>query len=345
MKLKPVYLMILGVLLLAGCGGEQQAAGPDISAPAATVSPVVATPVPAGEQANPLRLVFVPQQGSFAQAQAQEEELEAAIIEATNVTVDVVLLESEADALGALCNPQPDRISAAWLGGFPYAAALAQNCGTPAIKVLRDLHIEVAAALAADDEDEEEEEAPLAAGIPGLIVLSRTLGTGDFTALNGRTFCRLGFDDFYSWLLPSVVLSGRGVTVPDRLGEVVDYDDVALLVAAVGSGDCAGAGISQYDLDEIAAVDDTPVNDLRVVDNLTSPPVPFAVLLVPPDVQPGIRLSLLEGLLALAADPDGAELLRPYLGQDALAAIEAGDFADFTDFLAGLGLDLVQLGN
>lgn len=240
-----------------------------------------------------------------------------AILEESGLVIEVTLVDRYAEALAALCDSTPTNVTVAWLDGLSYQAAVAQSCGTPVMQIERDRET----------------------GDSGQIVTASSLDVGGVSGLNGRSFCRLGYDDYYTWLVPSLILQAGGVDPVEGLGEITDYDDLDSLMEAVADGDCEAAGISEIAFDDLGDVSE----ELEVV--ASTPAFPYGVLMYPLNLTLGERLRLNEALLTLAGDSDGADVLRAVLNQDELTAADADDLEDLSGFLADTGLDFAQLGN
>ncbi len=263
--------------------------------------------------------------GSMDEARELEADFEEAITNNAGVSIDIVLVERYASALAALCASGGGDVSVAWLDGITYRAATAQNCGIPALQVQRGGRGENAT------------------GAPGQIIISRVLGTTEISALQGRTFCRLGYDDFYSWLIPSLIMETNGIDPLTDLDDIVDYDDRETLLQDIISGDCTATGIAEPTLDTL--IDENPDlrDGVRVVE--TSISFPYRVLVLPIEVPLGIRLALIPTLIDMANDPQRGEMMHVFLGQDSLRRVTPDDFEEFEEFMASLELDFSQLGN
>lgn len=317
-----IICCVLLTVLLAACRREA-ASGPLVQAtltptPRSTPLPPVPTVVLPGVEENPIQMVIRPS-GNVNVARrlitdAQISAFENAILEETGLVVRVTLVDRYAEALAALCDSTPTRVTVAWLDGLTYQVAMAQNCGTPAMQIERDRQ----------------------AGDAGQIVT--TLDVSSAAGLQGRGFCRLGYDDYYSWLVPSLLLESSGVDSISGLETITDYDDVNSLMEAVAAGECDAAGISETALEELDDLRD----DLNVI--ASTPPLPYGVLMYPMNLPLGERLRLTDGLIALDRDSDSAEALKPLLNQDRLRRVDAEDFDELSEFLAGTGLDFAQLG-
>jgi len=330
------------MLVVSACGGGAEAT-PE---PTATETPITdlrfaATAVPAGLPENPLQMVVQPVTSDLyiepevteepgvgevllpASSTQTELELEEAILNYSNVTVDIVPVAKPADALRALCEVT-DTVSAVWVDGVSFSAALAQNCGEPIYVVQRRI----------DNQ--------LESGEGGIIIITRTVNNPTLSSLNGGTFCRLDVDDFYSWLLPLMIFRANNID-PANFEAVVEYDDTDELIEAVASGECTGAGLSGVVYGEMADDDETLSEQISVA--YGSPPIPFAVLMYPVEIQLGIRVALNEGLQALVDDESANELLKPFLGQDTLELVDRDDFEEYEAFLDEVGLDFSILGD
>lgn len=337
-------MCLMGIgLVFAGCGAL---GGEPTPVPTVTPTPItdirfVATAVPAGLPENPLQMVMQPVSSSlYVEPEVTEEpgvgevmlpvsssqtklDLEEAILNYSSVTVDIIPVERPADALRALCDAS-EHVSAVWVDGVAFSAALAQNCGEPIYVVQKRIDGE------------------LESGESGLIIMSRQVSSGVLSNLDSKIFCRLGVDDFYSWLLPLMIFRANNVD-PSRFEAVVDYDDNEALIDAVASGECAGAGLSGLVYEEITDGDEELTDSISVA--FGTPSIPYAVLMYPVEMQLGIRVSLTEGLERLIEDDDDAALLGAFLGQDDLLSVDGADFTEYDAFLDEVGLDFSILGN
>ncbi len=325
-----ILFMLVLALLSVACRPRQEETRATLIPTAvptlvSTPLPLVSTAIPPGEETNPLRMVILPYEPE--EASARETEFETIVQEEVGAFIDVVLVEHYSEGLAALCDSGGGTVSVAWLGGISYAAAAAQNCGSPMLQVRRS------------------EREDIATGVGGQLIMSHSLGTTDIAALRGRTFCRLGYDDFYSWLLPSLIMETHGINPLAFLEEVVDYDDIETMLAAVAEGEeCAATGVSVSDLDAFLEDDETLREGIRVAE--TTAAFPYGVLMVPLEVPLSVRLSMETGLLNMAnASDDMAEVMRAFLGQDLLVAAAPDDFADLNTFMESTGLDFAQLGD
>lgn len=189
----------------------------------------------------------------------------------------------------------------------------------------------------------EEDESPepitptLQTGERGVIVVSGILGAQDLEVIRGRPFCRLGYTDFYSWFLPTLVMAQEDIDLQRAPSAIVDYPDTAALIQAVRTGECAATGLSQSVFDALDSSDGLSVA-------ATTIEFPFGVFMYPLEVGLGVRLALNEHLALMAQDPTESRPLRLLLGQDAIFPVEEGDFAVLAAFMQVSGYDFAQLG-
>lgn len=317
--------------LLAGCRQAEQVAGPVIRAtamptPRSTPLPPVPTVIAPGVEENPIRMVLVPAD-SEALRDTDDNGLdalarfEAAVLEESGLIVDVVPVERPAEALAALCDSMPGRVTVAWLDGVAYRAAVARNCGTPELLVERGRPRSNAA-------------------VPVVLVAERSLGLSRVGQIVGRSFCRLGVQDAESWLAPALAMRAAGVDPVAALTDVRDYADYDDLLDALVAGECDAASMTENRFERLR---DSVRDELAVIGRTA--PLPYGVLMYPVSLPLGERLRLTDALLALAFDAERSSLLDPLLMQENLARVAPGDLEELTAFLDSTGLDFAQLGN
>ena len=315
-------VLLAAVMVLAGCRRE----APVVLAPTATMTPrstplpPVATDVPIGAEGNPIKVVIVPQT-SESTARASATVVEAALKEATGLSIELTLATRDAEALGALCSSSVGTAALAWLDGITYAAAFARQCGTAALEVERG--------TGRDAET---------GGIVQLVTNKKLEITG-IGGLKDSKFCRIGYDDRDSWLVPSLMLQAGSIRPLYDLGSVSDYDDVTALLEAVASGKCDAAGVPE------AAFSDADTDTRDAVNVLASSPrLPYAVLVIPDDVPLGVRISLIDAFDGLTSDTTSARALKDLIGQDALKRASDDDLSDVREFVERANMDLSKLG-
>jgi len=274
------------------------------------------------------------------------------IFERTSLYVEIVPVDDYAVALSALCTSGEGVVAIPWLDGVTYAAAMAQNCGQPALQVARGgdsiVFEEIPestpeSTVEATDEPETEEgdgdesvsTDALRTGTVGLIITNDGIQFGGVELVSGQTYCHTGLDDFFSWFLPALMIEQQAIDPLRAPAEFVEFETENDLIEAVQDGDCQMTGISEDMFDELEP------EDVRIVDE--SIVLPYGILMYPLEVELGIKLSLTENLQALALDPEQGRRLRLLLGQSQLLEAVPDDFAELDEFLAAY--DFAELGN
>lgn len=330
MQIKRISLLILWIflgLVSGACRPAQAVIEPtDVPTftptPRSTPLPPIATPIPPGQVDNPLRIVLRPD-GDRQTAEDALGDFEAAILEKTGLVIQVELVDQRAEALAALCD-SAGKPSVVWLDGLAYMAARARGCGQPVLQV---------------------ERGPEDATQPGeaaAIIVKKDGDVSSLGALSGETFCRLGYADAYSWILPSLLLRTQQVD-PFGLKAVKDYADIPKLVRAVVKGECAAGGIPAQALTLFADDLGKTADQVSILE--TTIEIPFALLMMPATLPLATQQALSSALVDLAETSESAVTVRALLGQQALQPVTADDFLDIGKFIADTGLDFTQLGS
>lgn len=283
------------------------------STPLPTLEPTLAP----GSEDSPIQMAIV-RSGGARTANSLNRAANAvaeALLEETGFIVEVEIVQTDADAVAALCNALTGAPAVAWVSGIGYAALSAQECGVPALVVERGTGRQLTTSQEVQ------------------IVVNRTLGISELAGLAGRTFCRLGYNDLNSWLVPVIMLRGAGVS---NLPNAVDSTDVEAMIAAVAEGDCDAAAVTAADFDRFG---DDVEDSVRVLNQTAT--MPYAVFMYPPSFNLDTRRRLIEGLLAMENSDD----LETLLDHDGLARFEDADLDEFESFLQSTGLDFAQLGS
>jgi hypothetical protein len=323
------WLLFALILLAAGCGGGQARIAtqfvPETPTPRSTPLPTVATPPPPGAESNPIAL-YVPNPGSGRTLRALETAaaaLEAGLTETANLAVDVRVVDVQAEAVAALCASGRGQAAAAWLNGVGYAIALESGCGAAALQVERGAG------------------RTASTGVGVRLIANRALNLQEVSALSGRAFCRVSVDDFYTWLVPSLMLRAAGVD-PASLQSVVDVGDAGAVISSVAAGrPCAAGGVNAVDYADLAD-SDARANIVELGQQVV---VPYAILTLPPELPLGARTALVEGLQSLALNPETRDTLETLLNMNRLISASASDFAAFMTFMRSTGIDLRAAGD
>jgi ABC-type phosphate/phosphonate transport system substrate-binding protein len=361
------------VLTLAACGGTVEPTPtvppPPTATPLSTALPDVATAIPAGfNEDNPLRLVIVPADENAAEDLVAE--LEAQLAGRTDLALEVELVDSQPEALAALCNSSSDDVTAVWINGLTFAAAVGQECGVPALQIQRGTGRNTET------------------GEAGVLLFNTEAAGADATLeiVADNTFCRTSYTDLYSWIVPTMILRGAGLDIAalNDIDERADYDE---LLAGVSTGTCVVVGLPARVWETY--VDDDSTLEETVTVAATSAEIPYGVLVVPfaasldainqlteallaidvlfgeaepveptptpepeseeteaPDVEPTIEAEgTPESTPEVSDESELAGQLGAFFGEGVLVRVDSSDFAEFNEFLVSTGINFGQLGN
>jgi ABC-type phosphate/phosphonate transport system substrate-binding protein len=317
-----VTLFLAFMLMLAACrrdtGSQRSAATATITpTPYSTALPSAPTSPPPGSETRALQMVVYSASPSTGTSAASR--LETAFEEA-GLNVEILIRDRYAEVLAALCNSGSGQVAVAWLDGVTYAAARALNCGTPALLVERDGEI----------------------GGSVEIVVNDGIGTDNIFSLRDANYCRVSYNDFDTWIAPSLVFSAEGLNPVTAFDTITDYPDTETLLQAVADGeDCDITSVAAGTLDDsdYAGL----LDQLRVIE--TSVAFPYNIFMIPLEVPLGTRLQLLQAFETIVDDNALAGSMRALLGQEELVPMETDSLDDFHDFVDETGIDFAQLGS
>ncbi|MFZ4813493.1 MAG: PhnD/SsuA/transferrin family substrate-binding protein [Phototrophicaceae bacterium] len=323
--------MLLGLTACGGAGGGNAVLLPTPTRDlVAYFEPTLVSP---GTAANPLQLLFVPPDPTAVGDAVGV--LSNALVTRSGVNLQFVTLATDAEALAILCDYNDgSRFAAAWLNAPSLAIADANGCGDIVLQAVRGT----------------------SPSLRTQIVTRRSVGA--LSNLRGQTFCRLDESDFYSWVMPNLILQANRFD-PTSLGNVREYGTYPELFNAFVDNTCAATGIPAGLLDS-DTLDAAAVSAVSVT--IESVPIPYGVLVVPPELLLGAREALITALLDVAGLPDGTPLtpedepptinpalltpeqaaLFSLLGAESVVRATRADFEDVYSFMAATGLNLTE---
>lgn len=349
MRIKWHYLILLSIFTLTACGVGSDATLPPptiTSTPISTELPSIATAIPAGFNSdNPIQIVIVPADPE--QAGNVIGEFEEQLEELTDVTITVMLAETQAEAAGLLCNSASGRQSAVWVNGMTYATSNLQNCGVGVLQA----------------------DTPDGTGEEGVLLLNIDYEDTGIAGAVEDTLCRISVDDLYSWTLPVIFYSIEGFSVLD-IDDVNELEDTDALIEAVASGNCAAVGMTEEAWETYLDEDETLGENVIVAE--TSPVIPYKVFSFPfsmsldaiEDIETAlIRMDVASGRSEIELDnadsesteePDdtssdglevNGEMMTILFGEGAFEQVDESDFTDLIDFLESSNINFSELGN
>lgn len=170
-------------------------------------------------------------------------------------------------------------------------------------------------------------------------------GIKGFADLKGKTFCFVDPNSTSGYIVPNIMLKAEGIN-PDTDFKAVTmaggHDKVAI---AVYKGDC-DAGVSF-----INTLTDTSYKLYETFPDIATKVTIFADSgRIPNDgmqfiktLDPKLQAVIIEGLLAMAADPGGKVVLKSLYNYDSLVKVEANYYNDFQAVLQKAGVDPATL--
>ena len=309
-----IIVIFLLPLLVAACGpSAPQATARPTQTPFSTPLPWISTPMPAGTGDNPLRMAILPAE-DLSDDQITEFE---SLFASSGVAVQVVVAESESDALKLLCsNTTAEHAVVAWLDGIGYVSAYGRLCGQAQLL------------LSTGDGDTQ-------FGERVELIIRPELGTQQISAAEGRTFCRVGYDDSYSWRIPQLWFAqvDFDIAAIDTLEDVEDYQSI---VDGVASDTCDLGAVPGSMVDAL----DEDIAEAIIVAK-TSPVLPYGVLVVPPGLPQQHRDALSQVLVY--ASGSHQDLMSAFFGDYEIQTVDSDLVDDLHDFVDDSGFDFVQV--
>jgi phosphonate transport system substrate-binding protein len=179
----------------------------------------------------------------------------------------------------------------------------------------------------------------------GQFIAGASTGIKSFADLKGKTFCFVDPLSTSGYLIPRIVLKANGID-PDTdfkaTNNAGSHNNVAI---AVYKGDC-DAGVTYVNV-----LTDTAANLAAQYPDIATKVVPFAVTdKIPNDgmqvikgLDPKLRDVIVEGMLAMSADPGGKAILKSLYNYDSLQKVEPTTYDAFQAVLKAAGVDPASL--
>lgn len=352
MTFKWHILLFSSILILAGCGSIEPP--PPSRTPLPTLTPIstplpyIPTDIPAGfNDENPIQIVIVP--ADVEVATARLDEFESTLQELLDVTIRVVLAETDIEAAGLICDSESGILSAGWIDGMSAITLQLAGCGIGTIQA----------------------DTPEGTGRTGVLLRNVEFDNSPLTSMLDAPLCRISATDLFSWTLPVLFYGNEGITVPQIL-EIREVADNDTIVADLRTGDCATAGMAEADWEAYLQAEADSDEELEEGDTLlanvivsgTSPEIPYRIMTFSAsiflDVVTEVETAILEmDVLAGRSDPPaeateepGANppdveesLMTAFFGEGALQALDAESVQELIDFMLASGIDFAELGN
>jgi len=179
----------------------------------------------------------------------------------------------------------------------------------------------------------------------GQFIANKASGIQTLQDLKGKTFCFVDPNSTSGSIIPRIILQANGIDPEKDFAGVQNagsHDNVGI---AVYKGDC-DAGVSYIDVltDAGANLQEKypdildKVTYIAVTDRIPSDGVQFVK-----ELDPAIRASITDGLLAMAEDPGGNQVLRLLYTINGFEKIDATFYQPFAEVLKKAGVDPATL--
>ena len=179
----------------------------------------------------------------------------------------------------------------------------------------------------------------------GQFIASVASGIKGFDDLKGKTFCFVDPTSTSGYILPSIVLRGKGIN-PDKDFKAVinagSHDNVAI---GVYKGDC-DAGVTYVNvLTDATANLKAKYPDIleKVTVFAVTDKIPNDGMQVTKDLPAAIKDAVVASMLSISKDPGGAAMLTSLYNYNALQAVEPSVYDTFVKALKDSGFDLSTL--
>lgn len=335
-------LLFLSVFFLAACGSfsppPPTRVPSETPTPLSTELPVVATALPAGFNSdNPIQLVIIPADAEIATARLAE--FESVLQSLTDVTISVILAETQIEAAGLVCDPESGIVSVAWLDGMSAITNQLAGCGLTALQ--------------ADTLD--------GTGQTGVLIMNIEFQDDGLESAIESPFCRIAVDDLFGWTLPVLFYGAAGFTVPEIL-EVNELRDNDAIIADLIDGDCAVAGMSELEWEAYLDADEDGSLDESTLVVGTSPEIPYNAFSFSASLSLDAIAEIEAAILQMDAsagrsEPDSEateeapapdvdeELMNAFFGEGSLQSFDSSDLAEVLEFFRASGINFAEFGN
>jgi phosphonate transport system substrate-binding protein len=329
------------------------------AAPTATVPPAATatntaaptnTPIPAvcakvdsaptvaagalGSADKPITITFVPS-GDTGKITKAGNDIAACLNKMTGLTFKIEVGTSfgaSIEAMGA------GKAQVGFLNTFSVLLAVQKYQIIPGLAVLRKYNT-------IDIDPDKANSGQLTAYYRGEFIANKAANIKTFADLKGKSFCFVDPNSTSGYIVPQIILKANGINPDKDFKAVTNAGSHPNVATAVYKGDC-DAGVSFIDI-----LTDAASNLKGKYPDIQDKVVPFAVTERIPndgvqfvkDLDPKIQTAVADGLLAMAKDPGGNQVLRNLYTIDGFQKIDAKFYDDFAAVLKKAGVDPATL--
>jgi len=225
-----------------------------------------------------------------------------------------------------------------FLNTFSVLLAVQKYQIVPALAVLRKYNT-------IDIDPDKAQAGQLTAYYRGEFIANKAANIKTFADLKGKTFCFVDPNSTSGYIVPNIILKANGLNPEKDFKAVNNAGSHPNVATSVYKGDC-DAGVSFIDI-----LTDAASNLKAKYPDIQDKVIPFAVTDRIPndgvqfvkDLDPKIGAAITDGLLAMAKDPGGNQVLRNLYTVDGFQKIDGKFYDDFAAVLKKAGVDPASL--
>jgi len=236
------------------------------------------------------------------------------------------------EAMGA------NKAQVGFLNTFSVLLAVQKYQIVPALAVLRKYNT-------IDIDPDKANAGQLTAYYRGEFFANKAANIKTFADLKGKTFCFVDPNSTSGYIVPNIILKAQGLNPEKDFKAIQNAGSHPNVATAVYKGDC-DAGVSFIDI-----LTDAASNLKAKYPDITEKVLPFAVTERIPndgvqfvkDLDAKVGAAITEGLLAMAKDPGGTQVLRNLYTVDGFQKIDGKFYDEFAAILMKAGVDPASL--
>jgi phosphonate transport system substrate-binding protein len=179
----------------------------------------------------------------------------------------------------------------------------------------------------------------------GQFIASTASGITKFADLKGKTFCFVDPNSTSGYIVPRIILKANGIDPDTDFAATQNAGSHPNVAIAVYKGDCdAGVTFINVLTDASANLQATypdiadKVKVFAVTDRIPNDGMQFIKSL-----DPKLQAVIVEGMMAMAADPGGKAVLKSLYNYDAFQQVKPDFYNDFAKVLKAAGVDPATL--
>ncbi len=310
-----VTVLIISTLVLSGCS---QASGK----------------VTCGTADNPCVITFVPS-GDTGKITTAGQGIADFLNKETGLNFKIEVGTSFAASIEAM---GAEKAQIGFLNTFSVLLAESKYQIEPALAVVRKLAVN-------DISPDKDQAGTMQPYYRGQFIAKADSGITKLSDLKGHTFCFVDPNSTSGYIVPNIILKANGIDAEKGDITVTNAGSHNNVAIAVYKGDC-DAGVTYINVltDESADLAATyPDIAEVVVPFVDTDPIPNDGVQFVKNFDPELKTKIVDAMLKMSQDPDGAKLLKDLYNINGLIAIDANFYDDFAKVMKDAGVDPASL--